>query len=367
MTQQPNVQSFQSQSGEQSQLSSEQSSQMVESFSVDSYYEQTNRTIPIDEICRLKIERIIDKIWKTKEKPVGHPSDISEDDINLVISTVTEIYKVQPALLQLRAPITIVGDVHGQLHDVFRLFDLAESPPKANYLFLGDYVDRGYEGIETVVLIMCYKILYQNSVWMLRGNHECCYINRIYGFYEQCQMRFNIELWDRFSECFKWLPIAAIIDEKIFCIHGGISPQLETLDQIRNIPRPIEVPEDGLLCDLLWADPDASTNRWGPNERGTSYCYGQEVVDEFLKKFNFDLICRAHQAVMDGFEFPFPNTQCLVTIFSSPNYCYEYDNSGAILHVDKELFCSFTILKPVPWEIDLSYFNTRPGTPPRAP
>ena len=237
------------------------------------------------------------------------------------------------------------GDIHGQYYDLLRLFEYGKFPPESNYLFLGDYVDRGKQSLETICLLLAYKIKYPENFFLLRGNHECASINRIYGFYDECKRRFSIKLWKTFTECFNCLPVAAIIDEKIFCMHGGLSPELTSMEQIKRIIRPIDVPDQGLLCDLLWSDPDPDVHAWDNSPRGVSYIFGQEVVNVFLKKHDLDLICRAHQVVQDGYEF-FAKRQ-LVTIFSAPNYCGEFDNSGAMMTVDETLMCSFRILKPV--------------------
>jgi serine/threonine-protein phosphatase PP1 catalytic subunit len=153
-----------------------------------------------------------------------------------------------------------------------------------------------------------------------------------------------MRLWKVFCDCFNCLPTAAIIDDKIFCIHGGLSPELSRLDQILNIARPTDVPDTGLLCDFLWSDPDKDIVGWGENDRGVSFTFGPDVVAQFLRKHDFDLIVRAHQVVEDGYEF-FAKRQ-LVTLFSAPNYCGEFDNAGAIMSVDEALMCSFQILKP---------------------
>ena len=137
------------------------------------------------------------------------------------------------------------------------------------------------------------------------------------------------------------MPVAALIDDKILCMHGGLSPDLKNLDQIRNIARPVDVPDQGLLCDLLWENLDNDIGGWGDNDRGVSYTFGADMVTEFLKKHDLDLICRAHQVVEDGYEF-FAKRQ-LVTIFSAPNYCGEFDNAGAMMSVDESLMCSFQI------------------------
>lgn len=179
------------------------------------------------------------------------------------------------------------------------MFEYGGYPPEANYLFLGDYVDRGKQSIETICLLLAYKVKYKENFFLLRGNHECASINRIYGFYDECKRRFGVRVWKIFTDCFNCLPVAALIDEKILCMHGGLSPDLKNLDQIRNIARPVDVPEQGLLCDLLWADPDKDVEGWGENDRGVSYTFGADKVAEFLQKHDLDLICRAHQ-VMQG-------------------------------------------------------------------
>ena len=173
----------------------------------------------------------------------------------------------------------------------------------------------------------------------MRGNHECAQINRIYGFYDECKRRYSIKLWKIFSDVFNCLPVSALIDEKILCMHGGLSPDLKSLDQIKNIMRPTDVPDTGLLCDLLWSDPERGIEEYHENDRGVSFTFGENVVKKFTTKHDIDLICRAHQVVEDGYEF-FSRRQ-LVTLFSAPNYCGEFDNSGAMMSIDDTLMCSF--------------------------
>ncbi|MGH0123609.1 UNVERIFIED_CONTAM: hypothetical protein FKN15_050211 [Acipenser sinensis] len=247
---------------------------------------------------------------------------------------------VQLALILFFCP---SGDIHGQYYDLLRLFEYGGFPPESNYLFLGDYVDRGKQSLETICLLLAYKIKYPENFFLLRGNHECASINRIYGFYDECKRRYNIKLWKTFTDCFNCLPIAAIVDEKIFCCHGGLSPDLQSMEQIRRIMRPTDVPDQGLLCDLLWSDPDKDVLGWGENDRGVSFTFGAEVVAKFLHKHDLDLICRAHQVVEDGYEF-FAKRQ-LVTLFSAPNYCGEFDNAGAMMSVDETLMCSFQVVE----------------------
>lgn len=164
-------------------------------------------------------------------------------------------------------------------------------------------MDRGKQSLESICLLLAYKIKYPENFFLLRGNHECASINRIYGFYDECKRRYNIRLWKTFTDCFNCLPVAAIIDDKIFCMHGGLSPELTSMEQIKRVMRPTDVPDTGLLCDLLWSDPDKEVQGWAENERGVSYVFSPEIVQVFLKKHDLDLICRAHQVVEDGYEF----------------------------------------------------------------
>jgi len=290
------------------------------------------------------VDKIIEKCLIVRGQRPGKLVDFEEKEILWLCKTAKEVFLAQPNLLEVEAPIKIVGDVHGQYYDLLRLFEYGGFPPDANYLFLGDYVDRGKQGLECSCLLLAYKIKYPENFFMLRGNHECASINRIYGFYDECKRRYNMRLWKIFCDCFNCLPIAAIIDDKIFCIHGGLSPELSRIDQIKNIPRPSDIPDTGLLCDFLWSDPDKDIVGWGENDRGVSFTFGPDVVAQFLKRHDFDLIVRAHQVVEDGYEF-FAKRQ-LVTLFSAPNYCGEFNNAGAIMSVDESLMCSFQILKP---------------------
>ena len=270
---------------------------------------------------------------------------MTEVELKYLINTSKRILIEQPTFLELESPITVCGDTHGQYPDLLRLFDLGGYPPEANYLFLGDYVDRGEQSIETICLLLAYKIKYEENFFILRGNHECGSINRIYGFYDECKRRYNIKIWKNFVDLFNCLPIAASIDDKIFLVHGGLSPELKNIEEIKKIMRPTDVPEEGLLCDLLWSDPDQDNTGkdWGPNDRGVSVTFSENVLSKFLENNDLDLFCRAHQVVEEGYEF-FGDKK-LLTVFSAPNYCGEFDNNGAIMLVDENLMCSFKIIK----------------------
>ncbi|KAK4512278.1 Elongation factor Ts, mitochondrial [Mucor velutinosus] len=284
-------------------------------------------------------------------------------EIVAICRAVHEVFMSQPTLIELNPPVKIMGDIHGQYHDLIRLFEMAGFPPDSNYLLLGDYVDRGKQSLETILLLFCYKIKYPENFFLLRGNHECANVTRVYGFYDECKRRTNTKVWKTFVDVFNSLPIAGLVAGKIFCVHGGLSPSLGAMDDIRTIIRPTDVPEFGLLNDLLWADPSDTAVDWEDNERGVSYCFGKKIVNEFLSKFDLDLVCRAHMVVEDGYQFF--NERTLVTVFSAPNYCGEFDNFGAIMSVNEELLCSFELLTPMDHPaVKIPYKEGRRQSPP---
>lgn len=293
----------------------------------------------------VELDEILKKCLEVRGGKPGKLVQNQDPQLRALCAAVREVILAQSAFLELEAPIAICGDIHGQFYDLLRMFEYGGFPPTQNYLFLGDYVDRGKQSLETITLLLAYKVKFKDNFFMLRGNHECASITRIYGFYDECKRRYNIKIWKLFCDVFNCLPISACIDEKVICMHGGLSPEITSLDQIRRLVRPTDVPDCGLLCDLLWSDPDKDIAGWAENDRGVAFIFGPDVVSSFLKKHGLDLVCRAHQVVEDGFEF-FAKRQ-LVTVFSAPNYCGEFDNAGAMLIIDEALMCSFKVLKPV--------------------
>ncbi|XP_071796976.1 serine/threonine-protein phosphatase PP1-gamma catalytic subunit B-like [Asterias amurensis] len=290
----------------------------------------------------LNLDRVIEQLLSVQS--AGKQVQLPENQIRQLCQLSREKFLEEPMLLELEAPVNIVGDIHGQFMDLIRHFDALGFPPDSNYLFLGDYVDRGKQSLETICLMLAYKLKYPSNFFLLRGNHECASINRIYGFYDECKRRYNIKLWKTFTDCFNCLPIAALVEGTIFCMHGGLSPDLSTIDQLRHINRPLDIPDHGLVCDLLWADPDDDITGWGENDRGVSYTFGGDVVRHFLKRNDLSLIVRAHQVVEDGYQFF--QKRNLVTLFSAPNYCGEFDNAAGVMIVTEDLTCSFSILPP---------------------
>jgi serine/threonine-protein phosphatase PP1 catalytic subunit len=273
------------------------------------------------------------------------PNVITSSLLFEILGKVGPIFESEPQLLELSGPIYICGDIHGQFDDLLKIFRNIGYPPHSKVLFLGDYVDRGSSSLEVITLLFILKIKYPQHIYMTRGNHECHTVNMMYGFYEECNKKTNLLVWKGCNKIFSLLPIAALVENKIFCVHGGLSPKLDDIRSINQIKKGTKVPNAGLLCDLMWADPGNHKEEWVNNDRGCSYTFNNTVVSKFMAKNKIDLICRAHQVTDKGYEFSFG--QKLVTVFSAPNYCNEYGNCGAVMKVESDLSCSFVILKPV--------------------
>jgi len=294
---------------------------------------------------KIDVDNILERLLAVRGNKPGKTVDLKEEEIKYLIDKSLPLFKESKMLIELEAPLRVCGDIHGQYYDLLRIFEHCGYPGEFNYLFLGDYVDRGKQSIESICLLLTYKLKYPTKVHLLRGNHESSVTNRIYGFYDECKRRYNVRLWRNFTELFNYLPVAALIDEKILCMHGGLSPDLRNFSSINEISRPTDIPDTGLLCDLLWSDPDKDVLEFDENDRGVSVVFGEKIVQEFNRKNDLDLIIRAHQVVDDGYEF-FAQRQ-LITIFSAPNYCGEFDNSAGIMIIDDALTCSLKVLRPV--------------------
>jgi len=255
------------------------------------------------------------------------------------------------ALIEVPIPVKIVGDIHRQFFDLQRIFHSMGLPGAHRYLFLGDYVDRGQNSVECIALLLALKLVAPNKIYLLRGNHECAFVNRHYGFWEELNRRFKLgiamKLYKEFNIIFSHFPLAALVRGKILCMHGGISPRLNSLDDIRKITLPIDDPAPNTLeQDLLWSDPALNVTGFEFNKlREVSVCFGENEVQKVCRKLGLDFIVRAHQVMPNGYGF-FANRK-LVTIFSAPRYQPELNNRGAILSIDKSMRISFALLNPV--------------------
>lgn len=265
---------------------------------------------------------------------------IAEAEVKSLCSKAREVLVLESNLQTVQSPVTVCGDIHGQFLDLLELFKIGGDVPWTNYIFLGDYVDRGTHSVETILLLLALKVRYPSRITLLRGNHESRHITQVFGFYDECFRKYGtLAVWRYCTDVFDFLPLTALIDGKVFCAHGGLSPFIKTLDHIRYIPRIQEVPSVGAMCDLLWSDPE-EIEGWKPNTRGAGHVFGSDVVSKFNSTNNIDFVCRAHQLVMAGFHWHFPKS--LVTVFSAPNYCYTSGNSGAIMKLDEHVQPGFT-------------------------
>lgn len=272
-------------------------------------------------------------------------SHLNEHVITSLFEKTLELLYAENTLLVLPAPITLVGDVHGQLFDVLELFRIAGDPSETRFLFLGDYVDRGYYSIETFALLCALKLKFPNHIYLLRGNHETRAINEVYGLYNECVKVYGHPgIWSLCNDVFSLLPVSAIVENRIFCTHGGLSPNLSRVEQVCLLPRGGELPRAGPLADLTWSDPD-DIDGWKPNTRGAGYLFGQKPTEEFCQNNKLDLVVRAHQLMMAGYEYKW--NEKLVTVWSAPNYMYTSGNEAAVMKIDENLNRTITQFKEV--------------------
>ncbi|EXF79804.1 calcineurin-like phosphoesterase [Colletotrichum fioriniae PJ7] len=273
---------------------------------------------------------------------------LTEEQALWILKTCTEVLRAEPNLLEMDAPITVCGDVHGQYYDLMKLFEVGGDPSETRYLFLGDYVDRGYFSIECVLYLWCLKIHYPKTLWLLRGNHECRHLTDYFTFKLECKHKYSEAIYEACMESFCCLPLAAVMNKQFLCIHGGLSPELHTLDDLRSIDRFREPPTQGLMCDILWADPledfgqEKTSDYFLHNHvRGCSYFFSYPAACAFLEKNNLLSVIRAHEAQDAGYRMyrktrttGFPS---VMTIFSAPNYLDVYNNKAAVLKYENNV------------------------------
>lgn len=326
------------------------------------YTERVMKDVPAPEWKRLTTQELFDA------KGIPDPDVLRDhllregrlepDCAHQLITKAQEQLTKEPNLLYLNVPITVVGDIHGQFYDLVNIIEAGGDPAETQYIFLGDYVDRGCFGTEVAFYLFALKIKYPDSFWLLRGNHECRLMTGYFNFKTECKRKYNISIYEDFVECFDAIPLAACINSECgsyFCCHGGLSPEIETLDDIKLINRFIEPPKTGPLCDLLWSDPIEEDSAEGLGEeemerwynirymenptRGCGYVFGFSAVAEFLDRNDLLSVVRAHEVQDEGFRLhhflrPDRPHPLVITVFSAPNYCDFYCNQAAILKLD---------------------------------
>jgi len=283
---------------------------------------------------------------------------LTQREVKALCQKAKEILVEESNVQPVAAPVVVAGDIHGQFFDVLELFRIGGELPGTNYIFIGDFVDRGAHSVETMELLLCYKVKYPSHITLLRGNHESRSTSSQYGFHDEIRRKYGNETpWNYFVDVFDYLPIAAIIENDIFCVHGGLSPNLKTIDQIRLIDRVVEVPVNGPFADLLWSDPDDTIPDWRKSARGAGYMFGEKPVKDFNHINGISLIARAHQLVQEGYKFWYTD-QNLVTVWSAPNYTYTCNNKAAIMKVSDQLDRHFEVFKEVPESSKVTKIDT---------
>ena len=278
-----------------------------------------------------EIDNFLDKLCNGQE--------LTEEEVVILAEKAKEILSEEVNVQHVVCPVTVCGDVHGQYEDLLELFRIGGKPPETNYLFMGDYVDRGNYSVRSVSLLMCLKVRYKDRITLTRGNHESRQITQVYGFYDECLRLYgNPNVWKLFTDLFDYLPLTALIEKQIFCLHGGLSPSIDSLSHIIELDRFQEVPHEGAMCDLLWSDPDDRCG-WGMSPRGAGYTFGQDISEQFNHNNGLTLIARAHQLITEGYNWC--HEKNVVTIFSAPNYCYRCGNQAAIMEIDEHLEYTF--------------------------
>lgn len=258
-----------------------------------------------------------------------------------IISQAKFIIEREPNIIQISDPLTIVGDIHGQFYDFLKILEIGGNPENTKYLFLGDYVDRGIFSIEVLLLLYALKVNYPKTIILLRGNHESRQMTSFFNFREETFHKYDLETYEMVMDSFDCLPLACIVNKKFIAVHGGLSPELTSINDISSLNRYAEPPRSGLFCDLLWSDPveSASGSLAEPYKynsvRSCSYYFGQQAAKKFLQKNSLSCIIRAHEAQLEGYKMHRWNGAAkfpvVITIFSAPNYCDTYNNKGAIL------------------------------------
>uniref|UniRef100_A0A7S2CR14 protein-serine/threonine phosphatase n=1 Tax=Haptolina brevifila TaxID=156173 RepID=A0A7S2CR14_9EUKA len=288
---------------------------------------------------RGEVEQYIEKLKKCEFIP--------EEDVTKLCDQAKEILSQEENVHHVPKPATVVGDIHGQFYDLLELFAVGGDVPSVNYVFMGDFVDRGYFSVETFLLLLALKVRHPKRVTLTRGNHESRQITQVYGFYDECLKKYGTAtVWKRCVDVFDVLCLCAVVDNMVLCVHGGLSPSLDTVDQIQDLMRVQEPPHEGPMCDLMWSDPDDDIQGWGISQRGAGYVFGPDIADQFLYANQLEMIARSHQLAMEGYKYYFG--QLLVTVWSAPNYCYRCGNVAAILNIDEASAIDYAVFEPRP-------------------
>ena len=262
---------------------------------------------------------------------------LEENQLVSLCNKAVEVFAQEPNVQKVQAPVTICGDIHGQFSDLLELFKVGGELPSTNYLFLGDYVDRGEFSVEVISLLVALKVRYPTRLTMLRGSHECRSMTMVWGLYRECLEKFSQGqvVWTALTDLFDYFPIAAVVEKEMFCVHGGLSPQADIIDDIEQVNRVVQIPNQGIACDLIWNDPNEHDLGWKIPRKSVGFLFGRDITVSFLHKNDLKMISRSHSLKSEGFEWCHGDK--LVTVFSAPNYCNRCENKAAIMEIDEDM------------------------------
>lgn len=295
------------------------------------------------KLSKHALDEIIETLLKFPlEHGVATKWTLTDGQMQRLCSAARRQFLHEDSLLRIGPGTVIAGDLHGDFRDLKRIFDEFGHPSKrgANYLFLGDYVDRGVNGLNVITLLLAYKLRYPNKVFLVRGNHESLMVTLMYGFFAECLEKSSRETWLRICNVFDCLPAAALVGDQLFCIHGGLSPKLQRPEDVSSISRPckVETGGDGLLMDLAWSDPNPNVTGWVPNRRGKGFYFGMDEAHRFVEANGLRAIVRAHEFAAHGYNMDGD----VITVFSAADY-RDRGNDASVLVVKDDMSCFLRI------------------------
>lgn len=293
------------------------------------------------------VDKILYSSLKCRIKPsLKISSFVPKKDVVTLCGRVSELLNKENILIHLEPPLHVVGDLHGNVTDLLRILQTIGYPPHEKYLFLGDYVDRGHDSVEVLLILFCLKVKFPNDIYLLRGNHETQLMSTFYGFKDEIINKYSKSLFYEFHRVFNLMPLTALIQKKIFCVHGGLSPLFKSFTHLQKLEKPTDIDQPSMFLDFIWSDPKDGPTKFVPSNRRSGNYFNADALKAFLKKTGCELVLRAHEYCVHGYNFPYEKVDGCITVFSSSNYC-DRMNKAAAINVSKTLEVTLTSFDPL--------------------